>query len=93
MSQTYWAQATRHRITRRRALSASGAGVASALILAACGGSDSGGKGDSKPVSGLVSPVLDETKSVKRGGTMKSAQGSPITLDPHQTSAGVLAGC
>jgi len=91
MTQGYWGQVSNTRLNRRRVLAAAGGGSAAALLAACGGGSDSGSGGtEQKSASSLVSPVIDETKSVKRGGRMLSAQGSPISLDPHQTNAGVI---
>ena len=65
--------------------------LTAAAFLAACGGS---GKSDSgtaaKDKSSLISPVIDETKQLKRGGVFKSVNGTPVSLDPHLTSGGVL---
>ena len=70
MSTGYWASVTDRRLSRRRALAATGAGVAGAALLAACG-SDSGG-GNGSDSSGLVSKPVDTSKQMVRGGTMKT---------------------
>src|SRR5689334_15273662 len=84
----YWQRITTSRITRRRALLATGSLAGSAAFLAACGGSDSGGSkdtGQSKNVSSLIVKASDESKNAKRGGTYKSrGTFEPSTLDPHQ---------
>ena len=88
MSDNYWSRLLDGRISRRRALAATGAIAAGAAFLAACGGSDSGssgGGGTQKDVSSLIVKPVDETKNVKRGGTYKTrGTFEPITLDPHQ---------
>jgi len=88
MSDNYWSRVLDGRISRRRALAATGAMAASAAFLAACGGSDSGssgGGGTQKDVSSLIVKAVDETKNVKRGGTYKTrGTFEPSTLDPHQ---------
>src|SRR6266480_953104 len=71
MASNYWTTVPRQRLGRRRALAASGAAALGGALLAACGGSsDSGGSG-SKDKSGLVAPVVDDTKELKRGGVLK----------------------
>ncbi len=80
---SYWDKVLDNRITRRRALAATGMTAASAAFLAACGGSDDGG-GDSGPAdsSGLLAKIEDTSKSAKRGGTMKWTQASePLHFD------------
>ena len=80
MQASYWERLSGNRLSRRRALAATGAGTAAALLLAACGGGDDGG---SKGASGLLSPLSDDTKGVKRGGILlsRSTLEHP-TLDP-----------
>src|SRR5262245_28510732 len=83
----YWRPALRRRISRRRMLSTAGAGLTSALLLAACGSDD-----DSKPTptsvsatatpglqdrSDLLVPLSDETKTAKRGGVLRSFFAAP----------------
>ena len=68
MSRDYWQTLTSNRISRRRGLAVTSAGVVGAAFLAACGGSDSGsssssGGSGSKDKSGLVSESVDTTKS------------------------------
>jgi hypothetical protein len=85
----YWQLIGRQRLSRRRALAASGTAIAGAAFLAACGrGSDEGGS--KQQASSLISAVVDDTKSVKRGGIIKSSQQVPLSLDPHQVTGGVL---
>jgi hypothetical protein len=83
----YWQQIRSQRLSRRRAMTAGGSALGVAALVVACGDSD--GKKDTQPVSSLISPVTDETKSAKRGGVIKTVQGVPLSLDPHQTNAGV----
>src|SRR5688572_29525412 len=82
---TYWSPLLDTRLSRRRALAGSAAGVAGAAFLAACGGSDSGagGTSTSKPQSaGLVSSLSDTLKQAKYGGVLKDFSNSePANLD------------
>jgi ABC-type transport system substrate-binding protein len=71
---------------RRRLLATTGAGALGAAFLAACGGGEESSTAKGDP-SGLLAPVVDDTKSVKRGGTLVAA-GRPLTsLDPIGSSA------
>src|SRR5688500_10960710 len=78
---SYWTETLYRRISRRRALAATGTAAAAAALLAACGG----GSGDSAPTgesSGLITQPVDTTNQAKRGGTMKYRLSSePPTLD------------
>ncbi len=83
MKPGYWEQATRARISRRRALTGAatiGGGVA-ALSLVGCGG---GGSDEPKAnVSGLVSTPVDTTSKAKSGGTYKTfASADATSFDP-----------
>ena len=81
MPNDYWSAVLQQRISRRRALAASGATAAGAALLAACGGTDEGGSGDSQGTS-LVTKIEDTSKSAKRGGAMKWTQASqPLHFD------------
>src|SRR4029450_12540139 len=66
-----WTQALSQRISRRRAIIATGATAASAAFLAACGGggSDSGGSSAGKDKSSLLAVPKDSSKEAKAGGT------------------------
>ena len=76
---TYWSPVTEQRISRRRALTASGAAISAAAVLAACG---SGGPKTTADKSALVANAADTTKAAKRGGTLKDrAPTEPNTLD------------
>jgi ABC-type transport system substrate-binding protein len=90
MPQDYWATINENRVSRRRALAGTLVGSAGAAFLVACGGGEGKDSGPKQPASSLINPVTDETKSLKRGGVIKSSQPVPLSLDPHQTSAGVL---
>src|SRR6185436_961194 len=71
MASGYWQTALDQRITRRRALAASGATAAGAFLLA-CSGSDDKTDKDSKG-SNQVTQAKDETSTGKAGGPMKGA--------------------
>ena len=74
---TYW----KSRISRRRALAATGAGALGAAFLAACGGSDSGDKKPASTDKSSIVPVpVETTDKAKQGGTLKLYG----TLDPVQ---------
>ena len=81
MKGSYWDRTLQTRLSRRGALVATGAAGAGAALLAACGG---GGEGGEPPSAGsLLAPVVDDTKGVKRGGTLKSRSTlEHVTLDP-----------
>ena len=70
---SYWNKVLDNRVTRRRAMAATGMTAAAAAFLAACGGGDDGGgdkidttKGDT---SGLISPIEDASKNAVVGGS------------------------
>jgi ABC-type transport system substrate-binding protein len=65
--ETYWSKLVDHRLTRRRAIAATGSLAASAAFLAACGGNDK----EEKPgtTTGTTSGPLDPTKG-KPGGKL-----------------------
>lgn len=80
MDKSYWSEALRQRVGRRRALTATGAFGAGAAFVAACGGGDSGSGG--KSGSSLVAQPRETTSQVKRGGIMKDrAFADPSSLD------------
>jgi ABC-type transport system substrate-binding protein len=96
MASTYWDKLLNARLGRRRAMTAVGATVAGAGLLAACGdddkskdSSDGGGStgagGSGSAQNGLLTPIKDETSSLTKGGIYKSVLGTPTTLDPHFT--------
>jgi ABC-type transport system substrate-binding protein len=86
-SQSYWSDLTNNRISRRRALQATGAGVAGAAFLAACGGSDSSngggsGKAAENKRSSIVAEPKDTAKEGKAGGVWKHfARGDATHFD------------
>jgi hypothetical protein len=81
MANDYWARLLAGRLTRRRALAATGSAVGGAAFLAACGGDDSDSGSDK---SGLVSEPKDETKSVKRSGVYKASLNADLfSLEPQ----------
>jgi ABC-type transport system substrate-binding protein len=81
----YWRGVIATRAGRRRVLRGLWLGTAAALFAAACGGSSGSDKPDAKQtVSGALSPIIDETKALKRGGVFKSrAQNEPASWDPQ----------
>lgn len=82
MSHAYWSRALQGRITRRRALVATGAGALGSAFLAACGGGGEGGV--KQEVSSLLAKKEDTTKQAKRGGTLKMTNpADPPHFDPH----------
>ena len=87
MSNSYWSNVSRQRLSRRRVLGASSAGVAGAALLAACGGGDDdGGGGGNK--SGLVSQPVDTTKSAVKGGILGYfTNADPESFDPFLSGA------
>ena len=91
MSASYWDKVLQNRLSRRRALAASGAVGLGTAILSACGGGDEGD--GEKEAAGLLSPIKDDTKDLKRGGTWiqagTSAQVTPVSFDPMQSGAHV----
>jgi len=68
--------------------SSTGSGTGGSTTGSATGAT--GATGSTGPTSSLVSPVVDETDSAKRGGVLRSVQAVPLSLDPHQINAGVL---
>ena len=97
---SYWQNALSNRISRRRGMLATGTGALGAAFLAACGGgSDSKGSGETKDASGLVTAAKDETKDVKRGGTLWNRTTSePVTMPaiavmPPSMKSAVLIDC
>src|SRR5437867_851020 len=82
MPSDYWANVINHRLNRRRALAGTAGAAAGAAILAACG---SGGtkSAKTKDVASITASIVDDSKNVKRGGTLatRSSLEHP-TLDP-----------
>jgi peptide/nickel transport system substrate-binding protein len=79
MQSNYWQKVLDQRISRRRALAATGATAAGAALLAACGGGGSDTRGDA---SGIVVQSTDTTAKANRNGTLKErGNGDPPTLD------------
>jgi peptide/nickel transport system substrate-binding protein len=90
MKTSYWQSVLDRRVSRRRALTATGATTSAAAFLAACG-SDDGGSGTSTGDSGgtsLVSQPKDTSSSAKAGGVLKEfANSDPAHLDAQQPLA------
>src|SRR5687767_12958250 len=89
MHGNYWQRILNQRLTRRRALTATGGTALGAAFLAACGDDDGGGGGGpTGPVdpSGLLAPITDETSQGVRGGIFPyNHSNNVVTLDPHAT--------
>ena len=88
----YWQRVLDRRITRRKALAATGAAAGAAALLAACGGGEGGGA--PKDSSGLLWTPVDESKNAKAGGTYVTVQvNGLVTHDVHRIGAhGGIAG-
>jgi peptide/nickel transport system substrate-binding protein len=87
METSFWSSIATRRLSRRRALAASGGIGLSAALLAACGGSSSGssssGGSQSSGSSSLVAQPSDTSAQAKKGGVLKDyAQAEPRSLDP-----------
>jgi ABC-type transport system substrate-binding protein len=66
----------------------SGAGLAGAAFLAACGGDSGGEKGSKKDSSGLVVKPVDSTKQAVKGGTLGYFfNADPESFDPFLSGA------
>lgn len=94
---SYWDKAVNQRMSRRRALVATGSVTGAAAFLAACG-SDSGGStatgngngqtGGQPDTSGMLHTPVDETTNARHGGRHISIQGNAlVTHDPHLIGA------
>lgn len=79
MTGNYWSNAYGKRIGRRRVMAVTGAAVAGAGLLAACGGSGDGDGGEK--ASGLLTSVADESKNAKHGGVLKHNLGATNITD------------
>jgi ABC-type transport system substrate-binding protein len=83
---SYWSKVLDRRVTRRRALAATGMTAASAAFLAACGGGDDDDEPEdvaSRDTSGLLQAITEDDNP-KRGGifTMNNASNrDPLHLD------------
>src|SRR5689334_9668086 len=80
----YWSTITNARLSRRRALFATGGIAAGAAFLAACGGSDSSsssGNAKKEPSSLAAKPVDTTSKAVKGGVYTASINADPSVFD------------
>src|SRR3954454_14847836 len=88
METNFWSGFSARRLSRRRALAATGGLGLGAAFLAACGGSSTnsssnGAKNGDSGSSSLVIKPTDTTSQAKRGGVLKDyAQAEPRSLDP-----------
>ena len=95
MERSYWNKVLDSRLSRRRAIAATGALGGAAAFLAACGGGDddspsSSGPAGPKDTSGLLANITDETKNAKKGGTyIGSHPGVILTHDPMKTGINI----
>ncbi len=100
MQDSYWSRFTGSRLSRRRALALTGGTALGAAFLAACGGSDSNGSGDSggssggpKDNSGLLTQMKYDQSQVKRGGQMIGVHpGVILSWDPFKTGINIRGG-
>ena len=82
---SYWTKALGARLSRRRAMAATGSAGLAAAFLAACGGGGSSG-GETQEASSLLTKPADTSKQAVRGGTMKTYARAFIThYDVHNT--------
>jgi peptide/nickel transport system substrate-binding protein len=82
----YWDKVLQRRLSRRRAIVATGALGASAAFLAACGSDDGGGGGTGGDSSGLLYDRQDETSGAKPGGVYVDSHPLVLTtFDPMRT--------
>jgi ABC-type transport system substrate-binding protein len=84
-----WSAVLQRRISRRRALAATGVSAAAAAFLAACGGgsSKSSGDTDTKDKSSLLAKSEDTTRQAKRGGVSKwYIPLEPASFEPFATN-------
>jgi ABC-type transport system substrate-binding protein len=79
--ESYWDRVTRERITRRRALAATGGLTAAAAFLAACGGGDGDESAAIEDPSGLIHTPQDTTDNAKQGGVLKHF--ATADINPH----------
>ena len=77
MKTSYWDTLLQSRISRRRAIVATGAATGAAAFLAACGG-DNKGDGGGKEKSTLATKTEDSIKEAKRGGILKDRTNADI---------------
>jgi peptide/nickel transport system substrate-binding protein len=89
METSFWSGFSARRLSRRRALAATGGLGLGAAFLAACGGSSSNSSSSSGAKTGdggsssLIVKPTDTTSQAKRGGVLKDyAQAEPRSLDP-----------
>ena len=85
MTSSYWTRTLNQRLSRRRALAATGATGLAAALLAACGGGDDGGSDGG--TSSLLSKPVDASNGAKKGGIMNFWRDREVdSSDPHLTT-------
>jgi peptide/nickel transport system substrate-binding protein len=84
----YWTKTLSQRLSRRRALSATGSAALGAALLAACGGDSGSNTTASRDRSGLLYTPVDSTSSATKGGIMVGAYAvEPLNYDPLSSSS------
>ena len=90
MSNNYWSDVFKQRLSRRRALAATGATALGATLLAACGGGNDAPKQVDKET--LIAKYVDSSKSATKGGIWQAYMArSSITFDPQVGTTADLA--
>ena len=87
MPSDYWTNVLSARLSRRRAIAATGAAGLGAAFLAACGGSDRGSSkpDEAKKAPGLLFEPADTTKQATRGGIWQNfVLSEPQGFDPYR---------
>ena len=80
MSAAYWHKFSTARLSRRRGLALGATALTASALTWACGGGSDG----ANDATSLVTQAKDETKNLKRGGTLISRSTTePNTLEPH----------
>jgi ABC-type transport system substrate-binding protein len=83
-TKSYWQRFQRERISRRRLLTATGAGAAGLAVVAACGGGGDGGGDEPQVVASPTGAAATPMAVPKRGGRWVSTSDVNVdTFDPH----------
>ena len=82
MANNYWSSLMQQRMSRRRALAATGAAGIAAAFVAACGGGEDSVDSGPRDSSGLLSQPEDTTSKAVKGGIWQTSRtDDPVTLD------------